>query len=148
MVEQVIPDAGKLVELAGRCKVATCPDRELACAIAKAIGWRPRDGEPGSMTSSPWAWCPDFTASIDAAMTLVPTDGSATMVEASWSWEPKDAAVYPAAVLRWYPPYHSGPNWHAEIATAATMPLTICVAALNMRARAACPDTAKSEGEV
>lgn len=63
-----------LRKLADRVEGLQGADRETACAIAKAIGWRPDDGAPGSTTSSPWAWCPDFTASLDAAMTLVPKE--------------------------------------------------------------------------
>jgi len=60
----------RLNALALACEKASGPDRELSCKIAREIGYD--GGVLGSQTSSPWAWCPDYTASIDAAMTLVP----------------------------------------------------------------------------
>lgn len=65
----ISPDT--LDALIARLEKAEDGDRELSCSIAKAVGWRPEDGAPGSTTSSPWAWCPDFTSSIDAALGLV-----------------------------------------------------------------------------
>ena len=47
--------------------------------------------------------------------------------------EQNDKAVYPAAVLRWYPLHKSGSNWHAMVETAATLPLTLCLTALRAR---------------
>lgn len=67
-------DRDTLLALAERVERLDGPDRVVACLIAKAIGWRPEEGAVGSTTSAPWAWCPDFTASIDAAMTLLPVE--------------------------------------------------------------------------
>jgi hypothetical protein len=53
----------ELVALAERCEHATGPDRELDCAILVAIDWR---------YNSAWRHLPRLTASLDAAMTLVP----------------------------------------------------------------------------
>lgn len=60
-----------LREIAERLSKATSGSRELSCSVAKAVGWVPEEGMPGSNTSSPWAWCPDFSESIDAALALV-----------------------------------------------------------------------------
>lgn len=64
----------RIIALAERVEGLTKADRETACAIAKAIGWRPEDGAPGSTTSAPWAWCPDFTASLDAIVAMFPAN--------------------------------------------------------------------------
>lgn len=76
---------------------------------------------------------PRYTTSLDAAMTLIPTDGSVNFAEFSWSWEPSDPGVWPAASVRWYPPHKSGPDWHAFTVTAPTPALALCIAALKAR---------------
>jgi hypothetical protein len=74
----------KLNELADRCEQATAPDRELDAAIARAIGfgcvaqdhqapgdhWTAWKGK--QFRSGPWEPLKLYTASLDAAMTLVP----------------------------------------------------------------------------
>jgi hypothetical protein len=82
----------KLEELALRCEAATGPDRELDCEILAAIDWRETDWEQGDRTVremvkkrgiaafeksagdvlSTWRHLPRLTASLDAAMSLVP----------------------------------------------------------------------------
>jgi hypothetical protein len=117
-----------LLELADRCEQATGPDRELDAEIAEASGNMPEDyqrathyGEP-----RPYFWHKfehegeiiplRYTASLDAAMTLVPE-------EAWWS------------VMR--APCAEG--YDAEVASddprhAATPALALCAAALRARA--------------
>jgi hypothetical protein len=79
----------QLLELAERCEQATRPDRELDGAIALALGWtfqkmkgdalQKMKGdaqaywrEPGVTDFYMRSKLPAYTASIDAAMTLVP----------------------------------------------------------------------------
>ena len=70
-----------LKELAERCEQAAGPDRELDEAIVlTALGWKRADYKRGGRTIRAWdngeyrqERAPDFyTASLDAAMTLVP----------------------------------------------------------------------------
>jgi hypothetical protein len=144
-------EASALTELAVRCECAEGPDRALDVAIGLAgkfyvaeprylgaepmIGYVDDDGsrvEPGNGAQD--GLVPPYTASLDAAMTLVPTDGSMNFVEFSWSWEPQEPEVWPAASVRWYPPHKSGPDWHAFVVSARTPALTLCAAALRARA--------------
>jgi hypothetical protein len=65
----------QLLDLAERCEKATGPDRELDLEIAIAVWGRPgvlvMRHDPETNTNREYThW--DFTASIDAAMTLVP----------------------------------------------------------------------------
>jgi hypothetical protein len=61
----------KLIELAERCEKAKKPDRELDADIALTQGWTEHPGDnwigPHGQIS-----VPAFTASLDAALTLVP----------------------------------------------------------------------------
>lgn len=78
-----------LLELAERCEKAEGPDRELDCDIALAVGWdikHPLAPLPELITTLGIEWLrlaateyqstykelPAYTASIDAALTLVP----------------------------------------------------------------------------
>ena len=73
-----------LLQLAERCENATGPDRELDCDIhAKLVGAPHRHQIP-----STW---PLYTASLDAAMQLVPEgwrliDMCETVIEGDWPW--------------------------------------------------------------
>ena len=77
--EEKVTHQPKLAELAERCEAATGPDRELDCAIAVALN---RTDEGGSGFHRVFAddsvfeqvRAQLFTASLDAAMTLVPKD--------------------------------------------------------------------------
>jgi hypothetical protein len=80
----------KLLELAERCEAAEGPDRELDCLIAAALELRPEGMDISAADSlriwglhefarhseshqNVWSRClPRYTASIDAALTLVP----------------------------------------------------------------------------
>ena len=61
-----------MVELAERCEKAARPDRELDAAIAAAVHLKQL-----TYSSPEWIKDPEFTASLDAAMSLVLRDGQA-----------------------------------------------------------------------
>ena len=66
---------GEVTELLARRGAATEPDRELDATIALAAGWTRHHGQyewmkPNGFFST--VGCPAYTASIDAALTLVP----------------------------------------------------------------------------
>ncbi len=144
----------EMLALAGACEKLEGPDREVDAAIAVATGKfflaEPRyagadrmygyidtDGsrvEPGN--GDQHRLIPRYTASLDAAMTLLPTDGSITMCALELGWNQGDHAEWPAVTFRWYPPYKSGHEWHAHISSCRTLPLTIVHGALHVRARA------------
>jgi hypothetical protein len=65
-----------LLELVDRVEKAEGPDREIDKAIARLLGtghWVDREGEAdyGVFGDKEW-WVASYTASLDAAMTLVP----------------------------------------------------------------------------
>lgn len=128
-----------LLALADRCEQASGPDRELDVAIARALGWKPlyRDDyskwwppaavadareRKRSILHHPTQPLPMFTASLDAAVTLVPDGWAVELVQAL-----------------------SGSPWHATLrggsalvpiigATASKPALSLCAAALRERA--------------
>lgn len=122
-----------LVDLAERCEKASGPDRELEWRIAEAIGvgeWRQSTVWPPFMPGSKIDKAiPAYTASLDAAMTLVP-DQHSYGIEA-------------------YTPDHNTLGWTVHLlldanilgrgvsAFATTFSLALCAAALKARARAA-----------
>lgn len=70
-----------LLALAERCEQATGPDRELDADIARLVGWTKVHFSPldpdflsGLQPGKPdyWRAVSEFTASLDAALTLVP----------------------------------------------------------------------------
>lgn len=64
----------ELERLAERCERASGPDRELGADILRALGWT-QDGHNAYTPDGDRALSiPDYTASLDAAMTLVPED--------------------------------------------------------------------------
>jgi hypothetical protein len=119
-------NADELEALADRCKTATGPDRDLDCAIAAAVGWREIELPHGSRYCiSPdgrecshglIAYAPRFTASLDAAMTLVPE---------GWWWVADGHAR--ASLFR-------EDAADQIISKAATPSLALCSAALRARA--------------
>lgn len=136
----------ELIALAERCEAATGPDRELDCLTHCAVnGWEVRyEGlnifadmgptmsrilvgwlDPGkvqrnfSMTSNSMAR--PYTASLDAALTLVPTDWHVDLRGVNRSW----GAFLNATA--------DGQFGEAS-ATAATPALALCAAALRARA--------------
>ena len=72
-------------------------------------------------------------ACVGAAMMLIPTDGSMNMLEVSLAWEPSDGAVWPAGIVRWYPPRCDGDNWHVRTETAPTAALALAAAIMETR---------------
>jgi len=100
-------DRDKLVALAARAEAATGADRELDAEIAYAICWRWEGWEEGDLRieeraldqrvsavlnrhNSIWQNLPRYTASIDAAMTLIPADWAISSLSA-WPASPEDA---------------------------------------------------------
>jgi hypothetical protein len=132
------------IEIAERCEKADRPDRRLACQIAKMAGWTPKPGESGSDTSSPWAWCPDFTASVDAVLALIAEKlpgGAYTLAYAD------DKAVWPGK------PYRAGarlfsadPECEGFMGDHATSPALALLAAFS-RAMASLSPSAGSLDE-
>jgi len=111
----------KLIQLAERCEQATGPDRKLDAEIAAAVHMKQL-----TYQSPEWITDPEFTALLDAAVTLVPE-------KLSWS------------VNHTYPPDGVMPYW-AQIAgrmftkdliadgVGHTAALALCAAALRARA--------------
>ena len=112
----------ELLALAERAEKATGPDRELDAAIAVAVRWRWEGWEEGDLCiesrplafvieavhnrrSSIWANVPTYTASVDAALMLVP-EGWA--IERLTMWPGKGSSCNLFGT-------HEGPNgerWH------------------------------------
>jgi hypothetical protein len=104
-----------LLELASRCEAATGPERELDIAIGQAVGTWPA-------APNTFKFPKRYTASLDAAMTLVPE---------GWGYciEQERPSRAPEACLS---PPDSEPWGHGSIdAEAATAPLAIVAAALR-----------------
>jgi hypothetical protein len=112
-----VPDA--LLALAERCEKAEGRDCDLDHAIHDLLG--DNDGAPL------------YTASVDEALTLLPTSEMA-LIDLTLSWEPPEPGVWPACSVTWYPPHKSGPDWHAISASGRTPALALCAAALQARA--------------
>lgn len=104
-IDDLEPLANKLTELAARCEAATGPDRELDALIESAI---PRFG------------LYRYTASIDAAMTLVPE---------GWTWGVFDDGT------AWVWPDERRDLLTGKQAKAATPALALCAATLRARAQ-------------
>jgi len=141
----------ELLKLAERVEALSGPDREVDARIWCALNgkkyvshWREYDGpntrveyiEPPKRTpfaSSTVAL--QWTASLDAAMTLVPKTMS--LVDLTLSWEPPEPEVFPACSITWYPAavIHNGKDWHALTASGATPALALTAAALRALAK-------------
>jgi hypothetical protein len=133
-----------LEEFALRCEQATGADRELDCAIAVGLGlaevielrgapaWATRNSDGGLNIpgNAPDMLVKDYTASLDAAMTLVPEGGD------GWGW----AIRYYSELSR----KAHGEVWERDNAdptegdyhrsAAAAPALALCAAALRARA--------------
>jgi hypothetical protein len=115
-----------LLQLAERCEKASGPDRELEWRIAEAIGvgeWRQSAVWPPFMPGSKIdKSIPTYTASLDAAMTLVPEKAVISLAhqerwkKPAWAWGINDG----------YGVTHFG--------NAATPSQALCAAALRARA--------------
>lgn len=137
------PSRGELLALADRCEAATGPDSRLGAEIVIAIrgfpsrayhqsmGMRPR----GAPLADPMDWAATFlgddpTASLDAAMTLVPE---------GWGWNisnPNERAIA-SGLLKERTPVRGEVEYGFDqryIVAAATSALALCAAALRARA--------------
>lgn len=102
-----------LLELAERCEAATGPDRDLSIEITDALD--PSDRVRGY---------PDYTASVDAALSLVPEGYDALDLK----FGPRGADEPKWRAIVWMPSRNVG--WDADAATPA---LALCAAALRAR---------------
>ena len=128
---------GDLGELIARLEAAVGPDRELADAVLLACGWvKHKNPVWNHLDRCDWLsppprqrlWSssrrPNPTASIDAALTLVP-EGFAWMVRGSGA----DDIAHPFFVA-----YVTIPGHDVASRVGATAPLALCIAALKARA--------------
>jgi len=143
---------GRLIALAERCEQASGPDRELDRDIGfAALGWktyqhgefsliRGHDGE--SWADHPGSTYTFFTASIDAALTLIPDDCALDQL-GTWEHHHLQALGPWYAIIR-DPRAKFMMNPRSD--HTATPALALCAAALRARASAASSPTAP-EGE-
>lgn len=124
----------RLSELAARCEAAEAPDRELDAVIREAVGGatvplyrlvKPMIGHPEweGGASSNGHWLPFYTASLDAALTLVPE---------GWHWSIYDTNGVDKACAQVEPPEY---DYEPHTGEAATPALALCAAALKARTR-------------
>ena len=73
----------------------------------------------------------DAEAWTDAALMLIPTDGSMKLLDIECSYEPSDPGVWSACTIRWYPPHKSGNDWHARTESGPIPALALAQAALR-----------------
>lgn len=123
-------------ELADRVERADGPSRELDVEIALAIGWRLDQSGPNDLWREPgradWVELPEFTASLDAALTLVP-EGWKFHLTTEHTAVAK-AAAHADVMDRDWPDPQAGYGIVTE-AHAATPALALAAAALRARAR-------------
>jgi hypothetical protein len=117
----------ELLELAERCEKATGPDRGLDKAIAAVVHLKQL-----TYQSPEWIKDPEFTASLDAAMTLVP-EGALWKVDHGITWSDEQSTS-------------NGRNYRAGVGigdvpakwsdgvSAASPAFALCAAALKARA--------------
>lgn len=122
----------ELLALAQKVAMATGPDRELDGAIARSRGWtfekmkgdaRPYFRKPGATAYYMRSDAPTFTASIDAALTLVPAG--------CWAEGALGRHDCTRSALEIHAPMTYDPLGHAEAATPA---LALTAAALRAQA--------------
>lgn len=135
----------ELLKLAERVEALRGPDREVDSAIDSLTFRGPFEARlcgcigkclPGHPAyDGACVSVPHYTASLDAAMTLVPKTMS--LVDLTLSWEPPEPEVFPACSITWYPAavIHNGKDWHALTASGATPALALCAAALRALAK-------------
>ena len=118
---------GEFAALIARLEAATGPDRELDHAIASELGSE-ADFErtaDGALLTDGRGMTKQFTASIDAALTLVPTNHH--LVELC---SVREARWY-ASVAEKYTRTGTGPE---RVGHAPTPAIALCIAALKARA--------------
>jgi hypothetical protein len=121
----------ELLKLAERCEAATGPDRELDKLIHEALGnCVHRETEYYAVQSDTGFTCkacrkdtygftiPKYSASLDAAMTLVPE---------GWAWSLNSGAAGECFA-------RVSPKSRLTVVDAATPALALCAAALSARA--------------
>lgn len=114
----------RLIELADSCEKATGPDRLFDREMARALNVMPLHQRRGSLNMT---W-PDYTTSIDAALTLV-RDDCLHLVRTVW--DGNERAGF-ASVSRYTTDEHCRKFWAGEHqATATTPTLALCAAALR-----------------
>lgn len=123
-----------MLELAERCEKATGPDCELDKAIAEAFGWRfRRPGVKGMEIAfsrdGVARKTPRPTASIDAALTLVPEGCCVDMRRFDGGSEGFVQIRSTDAT-----PDDADDELYVETEHCATLPLALCAAALRARA--------------
>jgi hypothetical protein len=107
-----------MIELVERCEKATGPDLTLDAAIEKVVGAEHYTTALLSVTLC-------YTASLDAAMTLVP-EGWSIVVGTYGEQRMPFARLFP-------PDYANSPLEHQESNDCANMAIALCAAALRSR---------------
>ena len=114
----MIQDQGVLLELAERCEKAEGPDRALDYDIAHSV----------TRAHLETGKAPAYTASIDAALTLVPE---------GWDWSAQTSCLKglsrASCDLTQLAPFKPE-DWTVRTARATTPALALCAAALRARA--------------
>ncbi|WP_376959677.1 hypothetical protein ABNQ39_07140 [Azospirillum sp. A26] len=143
--------------LAERLKTLTAPDREVDALIQIAVHpefgarydkltgpqpeyvlfsdvWRRNRADHLNHANNVADWwrVPLYTSSIDAAMALMPV--GVELLDLTLSYDTLEQPCHPAVAIRWYPPNKKGGDWYGQVSSAPTIPLTICLAALELRA--------------
>jgi hypothetical protein len=107
-------------ELIARLEAATGPDRDIDRAIAKMLGVMPLYELRGQIGGS---W-PDYTASIDAALTLMPE---------LWNYVIGSPGIEETELDKWCVNIAMHPDDRGDLTFAPTPALAICIAALKAR---------------
>jgi hypothetical protein len=126
-------DRATLLALAERCEQAAGPDRELDAEIARFLVLA--GAEDIARSRYGWSY---FTASLDAAVTLVPVEMPRNLRPGEWWWMLETWPDECRASVH----YENGdPAILEESAKAATPALALCAAALRARAGMAQPSS-------
>jgi len=132
----------ELEALAVRVEAASGPDRELDAAIAHSLGWGCVIADPvvnGAMMcwreryrQGPWMPLPAYTASLDAAMTLVPDFPHLVLVRELWNGPGTENGKSVMATIQRY----GKSMWTGDF-TGLTNTFPLALTAACLRARAA-----------
>lgn len=121
-----------------RLEVATDHDRDIDRDIWMHLNhervkkWRSPNG--CSIDGYARLIAPHYTNSVDTAFSLMPE--GINVIELYLSWDTRADRGHPAVTVRWYEAGKSGKDWRALVVTAKTIPLTVCLAAMTLRAQA------------
>lgn len=126
-------EAMRIASIIERVEAATGPDRDVDAAIAPIPGLRVVDeGHPLGRCcydeNGRLAALPRYTASLDAAMTLVP-EGAGRMIETQQLNRPTKSGAWARVRITQVCGFTVGDEGHG-----ATLPLALCAAALRCRA--------------